>query len=213
MEQIGDIAKVLALGAMPWLNYLKPLRWHLKSSSFNPVPIFNAVATICAALVSAYFYYGSPDPEEMFFPLFRVLLPLFIFSALAYFGLFLAYRDSVAAGARKWPLAVAFTVYILLFLSFAFISVNLEIRRKYHIVSGQVVDRQGKGISDAEVAIYLLDDSVGGCSTKGDGSFFVAVEKEKEIDRIKVNKDGFKPYLEILTETLKTRYRIPLQAE
>ena len=213
MEQVGDIAKVLALGIMPWLNYLKPLRWHLKSSSFNPVPIFNSIATICAALVSAHFYYGSPDPEEVFFPLFRVLLPLFILFALVYFALFLAYKDSVAQGTRKWPLAVAFMVYILLFLSFAFIAVNLEVRRKYRIVSGEVFDSEGKGVGDAEVSLYLLDDPVRGCSTEIDGSFFVAVEKSREIDRIKVDKAGFKPYMEILTETLKTRYRIPLRAE
>lgn len=212
MDQIGSIARILALGVLPWLNYLKPLRWHLRASNFNPVPIFNAIATLCAALVSVYFYYGSPDPEEVFLPLFKLLLPLFIVCALAYFGLFLAYKVSVSTGRRRWPLGVAFAVYILMFLCFAFINVNLEIRKEYRIVQGHIFDGRTKaGVSGAEIALYLLDDAVKACTSDSDGSYFIAVPKKVEVDRIKVEKEGFEPYMEILK--MRTVYPILLRAK
>lgn len=215
VEQVfgfGDIAKVLVLGAMPWLNYLKPLRWHLKASDFNPVPIFNAVATICAAVLS-FIYYDSPDPAELFVPPLLGLLPLFIIPAAVYFSLFLVYRESVAKGARKWPFLVAFVVYVTLFCSLAVIAGNLEIRRTFKVVWGEVTDMEGKGVAGASVDFAADGEPVVTDVTTVDGSFKVAVNRDARVDELLVNKEGFQEFHVQISGIPKPRYRIKLEPE
>lgn len=197
----GDIAKVMALGAMPWLNYLKPLRWHLRSSDFNPAPIFNAVATIAAAVLS-FLYYSTKDPIELPVPRVIWLLPLFLVPALIYFVLFLSYKERVARGKLKWPLYVAFPIYVALFCSLAFIAGNLEVRRTYKIVWGTVLCEK-KGIAGAKVDFSADSRPIASTLTELDGSFKVAVPRSAEVDELLVNKSGFEQYLAEIQGELK----------
>lgn len=208
-----DTVKILGLGAMPWLNYLKPLRWHLRVANFNPVPVFNAVATICAALLS-YLYYESENPLELWVPPVWWLLPLFIVPAAVYFTLFLAYRESVQKGIRKWPLLVAFLVYIGLFCSLAVVAGNLEIRRVFWIVRGQVINAEGKaGIEGARVDLVGEGEPVTYDTTNADGSFLLAVDRSAKLDEFLVNKTGFKEHSEKIRKRPKASYPVELERE
>lgn len=183
------------LGAFPWVSQLRKLDIHFDVEGLDIKSISNFFASIFA--ISIFLFIEGTLPKTLLVNFLNLFwfIGIALISTLAFFIVFIYWRNEVKTKATRWPVILNFVLYLIIFSSLTTGFGILKVETSHFVLSGLVVDKKdGKGIPRASLQLKDVRDIViASDRTDSTGSVLLLIprEKIKSINRLNVNSIGY----------------------
>jgi hypothetical protein len=186
--------EALAAGGFPWLSQLRALNIHFAPQGVDVKGILNFFASLFAVAAYGYCTYASPH-QLLFLPPWWLFVAMAFVMSFAYFSLFLYARGRVNAGSARWPILVAFPLYVLLFSSVTLGFGLLKLYENNLVVTGRVTDSaDDHPVPLVTVAITDTARFHATAETDAHGRFLLVVPKDVAKGTLRVSAGGQPDY-------------------